>query len=572
MRLRIIVPLLIALLGSPQLARGFSGPCCDFCTDQYQQEGQFPYFEVIRTRRLIINGDIVGGQGWKRVFESCEQAGRVNITASTEVTVVARAYLEIAEPSTPGAGIEYRWLLDDVPVGPTFHFLAGRAGFPQGDDINIVLPQVPAGQHRVAIDGRVTGDGRISFRLLFITAQGFPSAAFPSDSLIVSSSRTIGSDWTEVSPSLGLSLPQSAHLYFQGYVEFAGGETVNFRYVVDGIPLTPLRVVIPPGGGLSLWDHLGDPIAAGAHSVRLEGRADSPAVMTLAQVEAATGPATIQNKPLPVFNADVNGSLGTDHQPLNCLILAEGASGGTGGLGGTPACGKYDLLFDAQLPAAPLTSSGSAFDDYTAFGDGFVEIENRSGTNGVVTLTVEAIYEDARAGACNALVEAADTACANPSACSTADFTLVEFAVPPGRTQKFFYVDPIHWGSLAPNRIRLWARSQNGCGSAPVGLTFGRSRLGMQLVPAGNGSCFSAHATGRAAAPAVSVSAAGSKVPLRPHQRDRATDRAATAKCGELMLSVDQWIGGSVDQWISGSVDQLISGAVVNGQWGQRPS
>jgi hypothetical protein len=513
MRTGIVLSLLIALC-LPHLAWAGS-PCCEFCPDQYQQEGQFPYFEVIRTRRLIPDTDVVGGQGWKRVFESCAQTERVNITASTEVTIVARAFLQLTDQTTPGVDVEYRWLLDDMPAGATFLFRAGRAGFPHADDINIVLPHVAAGRHRVAIEGRVTGEGHIDLRLLFVTAQGFPSARFPGDSLIDSRSRTIGSDWTAVGPSLDLAMTEAARLYFQSYVESDDGDAIDFRYVVDNVPLSPFSVVIPTGGGVSLWDHIGDVIAAGAHAVRLEARAASAAVLTLAQVEAATAPITIEGKPLPSLDVSTPGSLGTEHQPLNCLIVSSGATGGTGGLGGTPACGKYDLLIDAQLPAAPLGPFGIWLDDYTAFGDGYVEIDNRSDTNGIVTLTVEAIYEDARAGACNALVESPDTTCADPNACSTADFTLVEFAIPPGRSQKFFYVDPIHWGSSAPNRIRVWARSQNGCGVLPVDLTFGRSRLGMQLVPAGPGACFSAHAFGRAAAPAVSASTAGSKVTLQ---------------------------------------------------------
>jgi hypothetical protein len=129
MRPRILLPLLIALL-LPQLAHGGS-PCCEFCADQYQQAGQFPYFEVIRTRRLIPDVEVVTAEGWKRVFESCAQTGRVNITASTDVTVVGRAFLQLTDLTTPGVGVEYRWLLDDVPVGATFRFRAGYAGFPR---------------------------------------------------------------------------------------------------------------------------------------------------------------------------------------------------------------------------------------------------------------------------------------------------------------------------------------------------------------------------------------------------------------------------------------------------------
>jgi hypothetical protein len=513
MRLGIALSLFIALV-IPQLVLAGS-PCCEFCSDQYQQEGQFPYFEVIRTRRLIPDTVVNGGQEWKPVFESCAQTDRVNITASNEVTIVARAFLQLTDETTPGVDIEYRWLLDDVPAGATFHFRAGRAGFPQGDDINIVLPHVPAGRHRVGIEGRVIGEGHANSRLQFITAQGFPSATFPGESRIDTSRRTIGSDWTAAGGSLDLSPTDAARLYFQSYVQFASGSTVDFRYVLDNVPLTPFSVVIPTGGGISLWDHLGDIVAAGGHTVRLEARAATPAVLTMAQVEAATSPATIQTKPLPSLDASATGSLGTEHQPLNCLVISEGATGGTGGLGGTPACGKYDLLLDMQLPAAPLTPNGSPLDDYTAFGDGYVEIDNRSDTNGIVTLTVEAIYEDARAGNCNTLIESPNATCADPNSCSTADFTLVEFSVPPGRSQKFFYVDPIHWGASAPNRIRLWARSGNCFGVAPVDLAFGRSRLGMQLVPAGPGACFSAHAFGRAAAPAVTASISGDKVALQ---------------------------------------------------------
>src|SRR6266550_3022904 len=173
---RIVLALFLALL-VPSFAHAGSA-CCEFCPDQYQQEGQFPYFEVIRTRRLIPDTSLVAAEGWQRVFESCAQVERVNITASTEVTVVARAFLQLTDLTTPGIGIEYRWVLDDVPAGTTFRFVAGYAGFPHGDDINIVLPHVAAGRHRIAIEGRLIGEGRADLRLLFITAQGFPSARF----------------------------------------------------------------------------------------------------------------------------------------------------------------------------------------------------------------------------------------------------------------------------------------------------------------------------------------------------------------------------------------------------------
>src|SRR5207302_9929290 len=172
---RIVLVLFLALL-MPSFAQAGSA-CCEFCSDQYQQEGQFPYFEVIRTRRLIPDTSIVTAEGWKRIFESCAQAERVNVTASTDVTVVARAFLQLTDLTTPGIGVEYRWLLDDVPSGATFRFRAG-GHFPHADDINIVLPHVAAGRHRMAIEVRVIGDGGIDLRLLFITAQGFPSARF----------------------------------------------------------------------------------------------------------------------------------------------------------------------------------------------------------------------------------------------------------------------------------------------------------------------------------------------------------------------------------------------------------
>ena len=511
---RIALVLFVVLL-IPAFAHAGTA-CCEFCPDQYQQEGEFPYFEVIRTRRLIPDTRLVTAEGWKRVFESCAQAGRVNITASTEVTVVARAFLQLTDETTPGIGIEYRWLLDDVPSGATFRFTAGYAGFPHGDDINIVLPHVAAGRHRIAIEGRLVGEGHADLRLLFITAQGFPSARFPADSRIDSHARTIGSDWTTAGPALDLHPSETARLYFQSYLEGSAGDAFDFRYAVDGVAQPPFHVVIPPGRGVALWDHLGDAIAAGTHTVRLEARTSTPAELTLAQVEAATAPVALQNKTLPFLDTVNTGSMGVEHQPLNCLIVAAGATGGTGGLGGMPACGKYDLLLDATLPAAPVDDTFRLpLDDYTIFGDGYVDIDNHSDTNGIVTLTVEAIYEDGRAANCNALVETKDAACPIANLCATADFTLVEFAVPPGRSQKFFYVDPIRWGSAAPNRIRVWARSGNCFGAPAVDLSFGRSRLGMQLVPAGAGACFSARDYGRAPAPTVKVLATASQVSVQ---------------------------------------------------------
>ena len=507
MPLRISLALLIALL-VPSFAHAGSA-CCEFCPDQYQQEGQFPYFEVIRTRRLIPDTSVVTAEGWKRIFESCAQAERVNITASTDVTVVARAFLQLTDQSTPDIDIKYRWLLDDVPVGATFRSRTSDR-FPHADDINIVLPHVAAGRHRVAIEARLIGEGQLDLRLLFITAQGFPAARFPADSRIDAHPRTIGTDWSLAGPVLDLNAPEAARVYFQGYLEGSPGDAFDVRFVIDDTPQPLFHVVIPAGGGLPLWDHAADLIAAGAHTARLEARAATTSTLTLEQVEAASAPVTLQNQTLPSLDATNSGSLGIEHQPLNCLVLSAGGDGGgTGGLGGTPVCGKYDLLIDTTLPG------GVPLDDYTVFGDGYVEIDNRSDTSGIVALAVEAIYEDGRAANCNTLIETADATCPSANTCATADFTLVEFAVPPGRSQKFFYVDPIHWGSAAPNRIRVWARSGNCFGIPAVDVAYGRSRLGMQLVPAGAGACFSARDFGRAAAPTLMASITGSKVLLQ---------------------------------------------------------
>ena len=483
--------------------------CCAFCPDQYQQEGSYPYFEVIRTQRQLLDDDVVAGEGWKRIFESCAQVNRVNITASQDATVVARAFLQLNNQTTPGVDVEYRWLLDDVPVGTTFHFRAGRGGFPHGDDINIVLTGVAAGAHRVAIEARVLAEsGRIKFRLLFVTAQGFPAQRFPGASVIVDHVTGIDVDWKQVGPGLSVEPAEGARLYLQSYITSDALTTIDFRYVVDAVPMAPFTVVVPVGGGVALFDHLAGILSAGPHAVRLEARAAAPATIVSAQVEAATGPATYANHPLPWSDTTASGSLGSQHQPLNCLILSAAGVGGTGGLGGTPACGKYQLLFEARLDAAETA------DDFSIFGDGYVEIENRSAANGLVTLTVEAIYEDARVSVCNTLINTPNSACPDPGQCSTADFTISEFGVPPGRSQKFFYVDPVHWGSSAPNHIRVWARSQDGCGAAPVELSFGRSRLGMQLVPAGQGSCFSARVQGRAVAPVLSAAGTPGKATL----------------------------------------------------------
>jgi hypothetical protein len=502
-----LLALTIALVAFPVLA---TVGCCNFCPDQYQQEGQYPYFEVIRTQRQLLDEDVTAGAGWKRIFESCAQVNRVNVTASQDATVVVRAFLQLNNQTTPGVDVEYRWVLDDVPVGTVFHFRVGLSGFPHGDDINIVLPNVAAGAHRVAIDARVLAEsGAIKFRLMFVTAQGFPSQRFPGASLVSDHAVTIAADWTAIGAPLTVKPAEAARLYLQSYVAADAHSTIDFRYVVDGFPMAPFTIVMPEGDGLAMWDHYADILDPGSHTVHLEARAATAATISLTQVEAATAPATSINHLLPWSDTTAAGTLGDAHQPLNCLILSAAGAGGTGGVGGTPACGKYQLLLEARLDAA------AASDDYTIFGDGYVEIENRSATSGIVTLTVEAIYEDERAAVCNALIETPNSACADPSQCSTADFTIAEFTVPPGRTQKFLYVDPVHWGSSKPNHIRLWARSQDGCGAAPVDLTFGRSRLGMQLVPAGVGSCFSARAQGRAAAPSLSVAAPAGKAVLQ---------------------------------------------------------
>src|ERR1019366_7732949 len=135
---------------------------------------------------------------------------------------------------------EYRWVLDDVPVGTVFHFRVGLSGFPHGDDINIVLPNVAAGAHRVAIDARALAEsGTIKFRLMFVTAQGFPSQHFPGASLVSDRAVTIGADWTTVGTRLTVVPAEAARLYLQSYVAADAHSTIDFRYVVDGLPMAP---------------------------------------------------------------------------------------------------------------------------------------------------------------------------------------------------------------------------------------------------------------------------------------------------------------------------------------------
>jgi hypothetical protein len=440
---------------------------------------------------------------------------RVNITATQEATIVARAFLELAGSTTPGLRVEYRWLLDDVPTGATFRFVAGRAGFPHGDDINIVMPHVPAGDHRIAIMARASGgSGRVDFRLQFVSAQGFPARLGGVAQRFDTATR-IGADWSAAGAA-AVNAGDGGRLHVQAYVEpqdDAADDTLfDGRFVVDGEPLAPFAIRLTGGNGIALFDHTPGAVAAGAHTVQLQVRSAAPATLLLAELDAAITPVTYIGIPLSSLEASAQGSLGIEHQPINCLVLAIGGQGGTGGYGGEPACGKYDLLLDTHLPAAsPLLGDTS----YTLFGDGYIEIENRSATSGVATLAVEAIYEDGRFATCNRLIETTETTCAQDASCATTDFTVVEFAVPPGRSQKFFFVEAIRWGPAAPNHIRLWARSQNGCGAEPVDLTYGRSRLGMQLVQTGSGSCFSARARGRAAAASVTATAVPHAVTLR---------------------------------------------------------
>ena len=515
---------LVALLAAvPALASERTSYCCDFCPDEYRQSGDFPFDETIRLANDLAGSEVTPAMGWRRIFESCEATRGVTIDATSDVVLVLRAYLQLDARSTVGTTFAYRWLVDDVVVSnEAVHHV--RGGFPQADDFATIVPRLPAGPHRVAIEARVDGapSERIHFDVHYIAAQGFPADRLPADVQLAADEQRIGAEWTTVAAPVELTTASATHLFLQGQLTFVSGrsgDAVDVRFVVNGAPMLPLTIGVPPDfpEAVQLFDHLlggSGGNAAGHVTVSLEARVRSgePATVRMRLLEAFTTPAVANDGHTSIAALDLDAApdvptvvSAETHgvQPVDCLLV----DGDSGGPGGEPGCGRYTLLLDGTLP--PQEGNGA----YTMIGDGFLEFVNRSGSDGIVSLAIETLYlEPSTSGGasrCDAKLFATEpTSCGSASSCHSGDFTFTTFDVPPGRSQKAIFSEFFDWGVRYPNRVRVWLRKVTDCfdGAGSDGVvTVGRRSLALQLVPVSSGSCFSTRSLHRAAAPTVSA-------------------------------------------------------------------
>jgi Ig-like domain CHU_C associated len=483
---------LLCLLAAFSAAAADLNVCCRFCPDdQFVLEGDYPYFEKILLLDKLQGVDI--SEKPTVILTSCPEVEYVNFTNHKPSSVVIRAFLQIGGDTIPGATFFYRVLIDGIHHGPEFRHVVRPNGFPQGDDIAVVVPYLEAGRHRIEIDARTEHAGtRLKMTQIFATAQGFPAADYPSAVRDAADDIVLNGDWQSLNTPVSVTVPKAEglHLYEQAYLQFQNGtpgSPVELRFVVNGVEQPSFTIAVPQlmPEGITVLDHHELKLPPGKYDVVLQGR--GAATINTRRVEVVTAP-TVSDAGTPLSmiapSAETPLDAPTPEQPINCFFVGIG----TGGRFGTPFCGKYTLLLDETLPEMPRETDDKLF---TMFGDGLIEFHNRTGENGVITIGVESIYMNDKSASCLALMnDPPAQPCADRAQCETADFTIVELTIPPGRSQKFFFMDPLNWGTLAPNRVRLWARKRQCDASEAGSITVGQRRLKLQMVPQGFGECY----------------------------------------------------------------------------------
>jgi hypothetical protein len=463
----IVFALLAAAAADAQCTADPSGTCAQH---KHLTGSVYPYTED------FVNGqpNVDYGAGYVTIVEGCAARNYINFSNLRNVNAVIRGTVRIrAASAPPGSRFAIRFLVDDVPRGEYLRTLTGD--YHQSEEVNVVT-RIPAGQHRLAMQvWLVDGPGSMAIGISFMTAQGTPESTGAA-SAAVAEPMMIDSTWRQISETITIKSKTDVTLLVQGYFQVrsatpdASHLTVGFS--LDGATSQhTIELGLPKfyPSGINVFDHYARKpgfltVPAGEHTVSLWAivRGSGSAVIEYRQVEAIGFDAT-NVAMMPTVEAE---------ETVPLVVRAQGDGTNVFNHWLTTDCGEWTNLLEYTYPVSPIMNTNWIGEAYIEF------LGTSNGLPQMVQVGVEVLNDpvfDANGKPVSRFVDA--------------DFSILEFTIPPGKSHKFLFTHPLWWGAQRPNHIRLLARSFTCFGQPAADFTVGKRHMAIRIIPTNGARC-----------------------------------------------------------------------------------
>ncbi len=418
--------------------------------------------------------DVESGAGYVTIVEGCAARNYINFTNLREVNALIRGTVRIrAASAPPGSRFAIRFTIDDVPRGEYLRTLTGD--YHQSEEVNVVV-RIPAGQHRLAMQvWLIDGPGSIAIGNSFMTAQGTllnagAASASHAEPMIIDGT------WRQITDDIAIDPAMDINLLVQGYFQVRSATpeathlTVGFS--LDGASSKhTIELGLPKfyPNGVNVFDHYKDKpgfsnIPAGRHTISLWAivRGGGSAIIEHRQVEAI-GFETRHPQLTPMLEAE-------ETAPVVVSTAGDGSTVFNHWM--TSDCGRWTNLLEYTYPVSAINRPNWVGEAYIEF------LGTSTGQPQLVQVGIEVLNDPVFDEHGNPVARFVD-----------ADFSILEFMIPPGKSHKFLFTHPLWWGAHSPNHIRLMARSFTCFGQPAADFTVGKRHMAIRTIPTSGARC-----------------------------------------------------------------------------------
>jgi hypothetical protein len=424
----------------------------------------------------FVNGqpDVKAGAGYVTIVEGCAARNYINFSNLREVNALIRGTVRIrAASAPPGSRFAVRFTIDDVPRGEYLRTLTGD--YHQSEEVNVVV-RIPAGQHRLAMQvWLIDGPGSIAIGNSFMTAQGTllnagAASAAQAEPMIIDGT------WRQITGDIAVDSAMDINLLVQGYfqVRSATAEATHLTvgFSLDGASSQhTIELGLPKfyPSGVNVFDHYKSKpgflnIPAGRHTISLWAivRGGGSAIIEHRQVEAI-GFETRHPQLTPMLEAE-------ETEPIVVSTAGDGTRAFNHWM--TSDCGSWTNLLEYTYPVSTIYRPNWAGEAYIEF------LGTSTGQPQLVQVGIEVLNDPVFDEQGNPVSRFVD-----------ADFSILEFMIPPGKSHKFLFTHPLWWGAHSRNHIRLMTRSFTCFGQPAADFTVGKRHMAIRTIPTGGSRC-----------------------------------------------------------------------------------
>lgn len=426
--------------------------------------GSYVYTEDFASAPITVNQ---GGccSSYVTVVQGCAQRGYVNISNTASSNLAMHAWLQIGSATAPaGSEFSVRFNIDGVIRGEYVRKLTGV--YPQGEDFSAIYPNLTAGSHQARFQAWLVDSpgNSITVSQSFMTIQGV-DASLPAGTTANGVVVPVNGAWQQITDTLNFTTLGPTYLMAQGYMQHNSGnpgQHLSWGFSLDAAnsPHT-IELAVPPTfpSGLNVMDHymckVGTcPVPAGPHSI----------TMWAINRDVGSGDAQWRQVEFMALNASATETTLEEDQttPITVTPAGDGSQVFNGLFTNQAMTNPWTKLMQREFGATHSTI------DQNGVGEVYVEFLGTSDSQWhQIDIGIEALYNPTYSNPSEP-----NDRLKNPiGAANTADFTIVSLMIPPGRYQKFIFMDPLKWDlTLNPNLLRLFVRPTPGSPSANISI------------------------------------------------------------------------------------------------------